>query len=300
MPEELQLKSSASLRDLLRDVAARLEGRSESPTLDAEVLLSRAIDMPRSYFFSHPEDVPDDGAIARLEKTLARRLAGEPMAYITGSKEFWSLELMVTPATLVPRPETEVLVEMALQEIPRDEKWKILDLGTGSGAIAVAIASERPLCDITAIDISAAALRVAEQNVRSLDLANVECLEGDWTTPVRGRAFDLIVSNPPYVETDHPDLERLRQEPLTALVSGEDGLDAIRVLARDCAQILKDGSAMMIEHGCEQESGVASILAAQGWSSVVCHKDYAGLARITIARKNRLRLASAHARAREL
>ncbi len=170
MPEELQLKSSASLRDLLRDVAARLEGRSESPTLDAEVLLSRAIDMPRSYFFSHPEDVPDDGAIARLEKTLARRLAGEPMAYITGSKEFWSLELMVTPATLVPRPETEVLVEMALQEIPRDEKWKILDLGTGSGAIAVAIASERPLCDITAIDISAAALRVyrSRANVHSV------------------------------------------------------------------------------------------------------------------------------------
>jgi release factor glutamine methyltransferase len=286
MPEELQLKSSASLRDLLKDVAGRLEAVSESPTLDAEVLLSRAIDMPRSYFFSHPEDVPDDAAVARLEKNLARRLGGEPMAYITGSKEFWSLDLMVTPATLVPRPETELLVEKALQEIPRDKNWKILDLGTGSGAIAVAIASERPLCDITATDNSADALRVAEQNVRIHELANVQCLEGDWTTPVNSQAFNLIVSNPPYVEAGHPDLERLKQEPRAALVSGEDGLDAIRVLGRDCAQILKAGSAMMIEHGCDQGSSVASILAAQGWLSVACHKDYAGLARITIARKS--------------
>ncbi len=285
MPEELQLKSSASLRDLLQDVAGRLEAVSESPTLDAELLLSRAIDMPRSYFFSHPEDVPDDGAVARLEKNLARRLAGEPMAYITGSKEFWSLDLMVTPATLVPRPETELLVEKALAEIPGGEKRKILDLGTGSGAIAVAIASERPLCDITATDNSADALRVAEQNVRIHELANVECLEGYWTTPVQGRTFDLIVSNPPYVEAEHPDLERLSQEPRVALVSGTDGLDAIRVLARDCAQILKEGSAMMIEHGSDQDNGVASLLAAQGWSSIKCHKDYAGLARITIARK---------------
>lgn len=286
MPEELQLKSSASLRDLLKDVAGRLEAVSESPTLDAEVLLSRAIDMPRSYFFSHPEDVPDDGAVARLEKNLARRLGGEPMAYITGSKEFWSLDLMVTPATLVPRPETEILVEKALQEIPRDENWKILDLGTGSGAIAVAIASERPLCDITATDISADALRVAEQNVRILELANVKCLQGDWTTPVHRQAFDLIVSNPPYVEAGHPDLERLKQEPRAALVSGDDGLDAIRILARDCAQVLKAGSAIMIEHGYDQESDVASLLTAQGWSSVKCYKDYAGLPRITIARKS--------------
>ena len=286
MPEELQLKPAASLRELLQDVAGRLKAVSESPTLDAEVLLSRAIDMPRSYFFSHPEDVPDDGAVARLEKNLARRLGGEPMAYITGNKEFWSLELMVTPATLVPRPETEILVEKALQEIPRDANWKILDLGTGSGAIAVAIASERPLCDITATDNSADALRVAEQNVRIHELANMQCLEGDWTTPVHGQAFDLIVSNPPYVAAGHPDLKRLKQEPQAALVSGEDGLNAIRILARDCAQILKAGSAMILEHGYDQESGVASILTAQGWSSLECHKDYAGLARITIARKN--------------
>ena len=279
------MKSSASLRDLLKDVASRLEAVSESPQLDAEVLLGRAIDMPRSYFFAHPEDVPDDDAVARLEKNVARRLGGEPMAYITGSAEFWSLELMVTPATLVPRPETEILVELALREIPRAEPWKILDLGTGSGAIAVAIAGERPLCDITAIEQNLDALRIAEQNVRNLDLANVTCLHGDWTAPVQGGLFDLIVSNPPYVEAGYPGLDRLAWEPQTAIVSGEDGLDAIRVLARDCARILKVGSTMMLEHGFEQEKGVASILDTCGWFSIECHKDYAGLPRVTTARK---------------
>ncbi len=284
MPEELQTKSTASLRDLLQGVAGRLEAMSDSPRLDAEVLIGLAIDMPRSYLFSNPEDIPDDGAVERLEKNVARRLAGEPMAYITGCKEFWSLELMVTPATLVPRPETEVLVELALREIPRKGAWSILDLGTGSGAIAVAIASERPLSDIIAIEQSADALRVAEQNVRNLDLANVECLQGDWTNPVRGRVFDLILSNPPYVEAGHLDLERLAQEPQAAIVSGEDGFDAIRVLARDCRDVLKDGGAMMIEHGFDQEVGVATILAAEGWISIECHKDLSGLPRVSIAR----------------
>lgn len=284
MPEELQTESTASLRELVNDVAGRLEAISDSPRLDAEVLIGMAIDVPRSYFFTHPEDIPDDEAVARLEKNLARRLAGEPMAYITGIKEFWSLELMVTPATLVPRPETEVLVELALREIPRKGEWSILDLGTGSGAIAVAVASERPLCNIIAVERSTDALRVAEQNVRNLDLANVECLQGDWTEPVQGREFDLILSNPPYVEAGHRDLTRLAQEPQAALVSGNDGLDAIRVLARDCRDILKEGCAMLVEHGFDQEDGVATILAREGWTSIECRKDIAGLPRVSIAR----------------
>ena len=284
MPEELQTESAASLRELVKDVAGRLEAISDSPRLDAEVLIGIAIDVPRSYLFSHPEDIPDDEAVARLEKNLARRLAGEPMAYIMGTKEFWSLELMVTPATLVPRPETEVLVELALREIPREGEWSILDLGTGSGAIAVAIASERPLCNIIAVERSTEALRVAEQNVRNLNLANVECLQGDWTEPVQGREFDLILSNPPYVEAGHRDLTRLAQEPQAALVSGDDGLDAIRVLARDCRDILKEGCAMLIEHGFDQEDGVATILAKEGWTSIECRKDMAGLPRVSIAR----------------
>ena len=285
MSEEPESKAAASLADLLKDVAARLEVVSDSPRLDAEVLLSRAIDVPRSYFFSHPEDTPDSVAIERLEKNVTRRLAGEPMAYITGSKEFWSLELMVTPATLVPRPETEILVELALRDIPRDAEWNILDLGTGSGAIACAIAKERPLCQITAIDRSADALRVAEYNVGNLDLANVECLEGDWTAPVQGRIFDLIVSNPPYVEEGHQDLERLHLEPRIALVSGTDGFDAMRILTRDCPALLKRGSALIVEHGFDQADGYASILSDHGWSDLECHKDLAGLQRVTMARQ---------------
>jgi release factor glutamine methyltransferase len=285
MAEELQMKPAASLREILRDVAGRLETTSDSPRLDAELLLARAIDVSRSYFFAHPEDIPDDAAVARLERNVLRRLAGEPMAYITGSKEFWSLDLAVTPATLVPRPETEVLVDLALSEIPREADWSILDLGTGSGAIAVALASERPLCTITAVDRSAEALQVAAQNVRELNLANVTCVEGNWTEPVRGGVFDIIVSNPPYVELGSADLERLASEPQLALVAGHDGLDAIRILAADCPAILKVGGAIMLEHGSEQESSVHDVLESAGWSEIENRKDLAGLPRVTTARK---------------
>ena len=285
MTEELQTKPAASLREILKDVAARLEAVSESPRLDAELLLARAIDVPRSYFFAHPEDTPDAEAIDRLEKNVARRLAGEPMAYIDGSKEFWSLELMVTPATLVPRPETEVLVGLALREIPQESAWQILDLGTGSGAIAVALGRERPIAEITAVENSAAALQIAEQNVRHLNLGNVACIQGDWTEPVKDRFYDLIVSNPPYVEAGHDDLHKLSAEPQQALVAGEDGLDAIRILARDCGAILKPGGALMLEHGSEQESSVAAILDEHGWVDIQCHKDLAGLPRISTGRK---------------
>ena len=258
---------------------------SESPRLDAELLLARAIDVPRSYFFAHPEDTPDAKAIDRLEKNVARRLAGEPMAYINGRKEFWSLELMVTPATLVPRPETEVLVGLALSEIPQDAAWQILDLGTGSGAIAVALGRERPVAEITAVEKSAEALQIAEQNVRHLNLGNVTCVQGNWTEPVKDQLYDLIVSNPPYVEAGHNDLQRLAAEPLLALVAGEDGLEAMRTLARDCGAILKPGGALMLEHGMDQESSIAAILSDHGWVDVQCHKDLAGLPRISTARK---------------
>lgn len=185
----------------------------------------------------------------------------------------------------MPRPETEVLVELALREIPRDAAWKILDLGTGSGAIAVALANERPLCTITAVDCSHEAIQVAEQNVRHLGLGNVECVAGNWTEPVRGDCFDLIVSNPPYVAADSTELARLACEPQMALVAGADGLDAIRTLAQDCRDILRDRRALMLEHGSEQESPVQEILAAAGWADIETHKDLAGLPRISTARK---------------
>lgn len=262
----------------------RLAAVSESPRLDAELLVARAIDMPRAYLFAHPEDVLDAGARKRLEDTLRRRIAGEPMAYITGTREFWSLELMVTPATLVPRPETELLVELALRELPRRSDACVLDIGTGSGAIAVAIAKERPNCTVTATDASSDALAVARQNARHLELGNVRCLPGDWTQPVRGERFELIVSNPPYVAQGDPALQALRAEPASALAAGADGLDAIRVLARDCADIIAPGGLLLIEHGAEQEEGVRRILAASGWQQIDCHRDFAGHPRVTSAR----------------
>ena len=272
------------ISELLEDVAARLAGVSESPRLDAEILLCRAIDMPRSYLFAHPEDVPDEAAVARFESTVERRMAGEPMAYIMGVREFWSMELMVTPATLVPRPETEILVDRALGLIPRKAEYRVLDLGTGSGAIALAIARERPLCTVIAVDVSEDALSVAVQNARHLDLANIEFRLGDWTDPVRSETFELIVSNPPYVASEDPALDVLRHEPKDALASGADGLDAIRALADRCRDIISPGSPLLIEHGADQQDEVRGLLAAHEWVEIECHKDYAGLPRVTAAR----------------
>ena len=278
MPEPLEISA------ILDDAARRLGTVSDSARLDAELLLARAIDMPRSYLFAHPEEPLDALALARFEEALGRRLAGEPMAYITGIREFWSLELMVTPATLVPRPETELLVDLALREIPRRAGWAILDLGTGSGAIAISIARERPLSRVTATDVSTAALDVARQNARQLEVPNLEFLEGDWTAPVQGRRFNVIVSNPPYVRADDEALDALRCEPRSALSAGEDGLDVIRVLARDCGALLEPDGVLLIEHGAEQRDDVAAVLREHGWTGIDCHNDYAGLPRVTVAR----------------
>ena len=263
----------------------RLSPVSESPRLDAEVLLCRTIDMPRSYLFAHPEDELDDLTAERFAGVLERRLGGEPMAYIMGTREFWSHELLVSPATLVPRPETELLVDLALREIPRKAQWQILDLGTGSGAIAIAIAGERQLCRVTAVDISEEALAIARENVRALALGNIELEHGSWTDPVRSRRFRVIVSNPPYVRSDDDALIKLQYEPQAALAAGEDGLDAIRVLAADCAAILEDDGVLLIEHGAEQPAAVAELLESHGWADICCHNDLAGLPRVTVARR---------------
>ena len=279
------MNDPTTIRAVLEDATGRLEALSDSARLDAELLLARAIDMPRSYLFAHPEEPLDEATVDRFREALARRLAGEPMAYITGTREFWSLELMVTPATLVPRPETEVLVDLALREIPRRADWDILDLGTGSGAIAIAIAKERPLSRVTATDVSVEALAIARQNARQLEIPNIEFLTGDWTEPVRGRTFNVIVSNPPYVRSGDAALDALHREPHSALSAGQDGLDAIRVLARNCGALLESGGVLLIEHGAGQRDSVAATLRKYGWSDITCHTDYAGLPRVTAARR---------------
>ncbi|MEL7185014.1 MAG: peptide chain release factor N(5)-glutamine methyltransferase [Pseudomonadota bacterium] len=268
----------------IADATDRLSAVSESPRLDAELLLTRTIDVARSYVFAHPEDELDKLSLERFERLVERRASGEPMAYITGIKEFWSQELQVSPATLVPRPETELLVDLALREIPRKAEWEILDLGTGSGAIAIALASERRLCNVTATDLSGDALAIARENARAAELANVEFVEGSWTAPVVDQRFNIIVSNPPYVRDDDDALKSLTHEPLSALAAGQDGLDDIRILARDCGAILATDGWFMLEHGAEQQAAVAGVLAAAGWSAISCHNDLAGLPRVTVAR----------------
>ena len=271
---------------VLADAVARLAEVSESARLDAEILLARTIDMPRSYLFAHPEDELDERSFEQFAGLLQRRADGEPMAYIMGTKEFWSHELIVNAATLVPRPETELLVDLALREIPRKADWQILDLGTGSGALAIALASERMLCQITATDVSAAALAIAEENARHLCLGNVTFLAGHWTEPVRNQRFKIIVSNPPYVRADDPALRQMRHEPRSALVAGPDGLDAIRALAAECADILEPAGVLLLEHGAAQQGEVIAILEAAGWSGIVGHNDFAGLPRVTVARRS--------------
>ena len=281
------MPSTAETISIAAAVAAatnRLSECSDSARLDAEILVARCINMPRSYLFAHPEDALDESALERLRQTLQQRCEGMPLAYITGNKEFWSLQLQVSPATLVPRPETELLVERALREIPRTAQWRVLDLGTGSGAIAVAIASERPGCEVTATDASADALAIAQQNVRQLDLANVRCLQGNWIAPVADQVFNVIVSNPPYVADGDAALAALAAEPDLALVSGSDGLDAIRQLSKDCRTIIADDGLLILEHGNQQAVAVAKILAADGWRDIACVDDYACQPRMTSAR----------------
>lgn len=277
------MSDPVSIEKALSDATTRLRKVSDAARLEAELLLARAIDMPRSFLFAHPEDALDVGAIQRLESTLTRRLDGEPMAYITGFREFWSMELVVSPATLIPRPETELVVDIVLRDVPRKAEWQILDLGTGSGAIALALARERQLSQVTATDVSADALAVARQNANRLSIPNIEFLEGNWTEPVAGRSFNIIAANPPYVASGDAALESLRSEPLSALAAGTDGLDAIRILAKECPSIIADGGLLVLEHGADQKEAVADVLSSYGWQSIQCYDDYSGLPRVTSA-----------------
>jgi release factor glutamine methyltransferase len=277
------MSDPVSIEQAVLDATEKLRSVTEAPRLEAELLMARAIDMPRSFLFAHPEDELDADALRRLDDTVARRVAGEPMAYITGVKEFWSMELAVSPATLVPRPETELLVDVALRDIPRKAEWQVLDLGTGSGAVALAIGRERPACYVTATDVSADALAAARENANRNNIGNLEFLQGDWIGPVAERRFEVIVSNPPYVRDDDEALARLQAEPMLALKAGAEGLDAIEILARGCPAIITSGGLLVLEHGADQEAAVAELLKAHGWANIRCYKDYSGLPRVTSA-----------------
>jgi len=240
----------STLAEALHTATMRLTG-SDSPRLDAELLLAHVLGSERSHLRAYTDAELTPAQAAEFERLIGSRMLGEPIAYLTGKREFWSLELKVTPATLIPRPETELLVEQALALLPPGMASDVLDLGTGSGAIALAIAKERPRCRVTAVDISSEALQVAQANARSLHIANLEFLRGDWFAPLAGRRFQMIASNPPYVGTEDPHLGEgdLRFEPRQALSSGSDGLQDIRRIVSTASQHLPAGGHLLLEHG---------------------------------------------------
>jgi release factor glutamine methyltransferase len=249
--------------------------------LDAQLIVCAVLGVSRSWVLAHDRDPLPDEHLSRLLDWLRRRAAGEPFAYLQGEKEFFGLLLRVTPATLIPRPDTETLVHWALELLPSDQLRRVADLGTGSGAIALAIASQRPQTQVSAVDFSANALAVAQGNAERLGLRNVSARHGSWFTPLGGERFDLIASNPPYIAEGDHHLAALHHEPRTALTAGADGLDDLRHITRHAPQHLVPGGWLLLEHGHDQATQVQQLLQAQGFAEVSTRFDLAGNARCT-------------------
>jgi release factor glutamine methyltransferase len=257
---------------------AQLQAQSPLSPLETRILLCEALGLTRVQLITRSELVPDEAGRARLAQLLARRLAGEPIAYITGSREFYGLEFAVTPAVLIPRPETELLVELACERLPQGAS--VLDLGTGSGAIAVAIAHVRPDARVTALDASAAALEVARGNAQRHG-AQVTFLQSDWYASLAPQRFDLIVSNPPYIVAGDAHLSQgdLRFEPVDALTDHADGLDALRAIINGAPGFLAPGGWLLMEHGYDQAAAVRALLNAKGYAQTQSWRDLAGIER---------------------
>lgn len=254
--------------------------------IDAEFLMAHCLDKPRAWLYAHADQVLDGKQIAHFADLVGRRQSGEPVAYITGRRGFWSFDLRVSPDTLIPRPETELLVEMALEYLPPARPLMVLDLGTGSGAIALALAKERPLARIIAVDASPAALSVAEANAVELKLANILFQHGDWFAGLANQRFDVIVSNPPYIEAEDAHLLQgdLRFEPRSALAAGDDGLEDIRVIVRGAPGHLNPQGCLMVEHGWRQGPAIRQLFAEAGFVSVETEQDLEQRERVTLGR----------------
>jgi release factor glutamine methyltransferase len=268
--------------------AVQLQDVSDSARLDVELLLAHVFDKDRSYFFSWPEKELTSTQLAIFEQFFARRLKGEPIAYILGEREFWSLSLQVNASTLIPRPDTELLVEMAL-ELFSEQNIRVLDLGTGTGAIALALASEKPLWHLFALDQSQAACDLAESNRKMLGIDNVQVLQSNWfsaltASELSAKSFDLIVSNPPYIDKDDHHLSEgdVSFEPLSALVADDAGLADIKHITAAAIDFINPGGYLLFEHGYNQAAAVRNILMAAGFASVKSKKDLNGNDRATL------------------
>ncbi len=258
--------------------------------LDAKVLLAHVLSEGRAWLAAHADDLLTPAQADAFFALAKRRRDGEPIAYLVGVREFWGLPLVVSPAVLVPRPETETLVELALARLPEDRDVRVLDLGTGSGAIALALAHERPRASVLATDVSADALNVARENARRLRLPNVEFAQASWYDGIpaaeSGAGFDLIACNPPYVSGGDPHLSDgdARFEPLAALSPGGDGLDALRTVVAGAPRRLAHGGTLVVEHGYDQSEAVCALFAAAGFTRIVTARDLAGIPRIVAGR----------------
>ncbi|WP_105577583.1 peptide chain release factor N(5)-glutamine methyltransferase [Cronobacter sakazakii] len=256
---------------------------SESPRRDAEILLAFVTGRTRTFILAFGETALTDDELTRLDALLARRAAGEPVAYLIGQREFWSLPLEVSPATLIPRPDTECLVEQALARLPATA-CRILDLGTGTGAIALALASERPDCHVTALDIIPEAVALAKRNAQRLGIDNVTILQSHWFSALTDVRFSLIVSNPPYIDGDDPHLSQgdVRFEPKSALVADNAGLADLETLVTEARRFLEDNGWLMLEHGWQQGEAVRELFTRAGYQAVETCRDYGGNERLTL------------------
>ncbi|MDY7218152.1 peptide chain release factor N(5)-glutamine methyltransferase [Denitrificimonas sp. JX-1] len=270
------------------DQLLALAAQIDSPTarLDAELLLAFVLGKPRSYLFTWPEKIISASQQAAYLDLLERRKHGEPVAYLLGHQGFWTLDLAVAEHTLIPRADTELLVEAALRLAGRDSDWNVLDLGTGSGALALALASERPRWTVTGVDRIESAVALAQHNQQQLQLAHVKFLQSHWFSALAGQRYDLILSNPPYIADNDPHLTQgdVRFEPLSALVSGPDGLEDIREIIEQAPTYLSGDGWLLLEHGYDQAEAVRDLLRQAGFVQVSSRRDLGGHERISLGR----------------
>ena len=264
---------------------ARLQLSSDEAKLEAQVLLQQVLNVSHAWLISHANDALEAHQLEAFHVLVQRRLNGEPIAYILGQREFYGLNLTVTSDTLIPRPDTETLVEAALAKLTNNQAT-VLDLGTGTGAIALAVAKHRPMTHVTAVDFSTTALKVAAQNAKQLNITNITFVESHWFDALAPTPFDIVISNPPYIEHNDAHLSQgdLRFEPLTALASGADGLDDIRQIINDCLVYLKPQGWLMLEHGYNQAEAVADLMANVGLSNIETIQDLGGNDRVTLGK----------------
>lgn len=268
------------VRRLINTATERLSPCSDTARLDAQIIVAHALGKSRDWLIAHDDESLSPKIIEEVQALVQRRRDGEPVAYITGSKGFWNHEFMVTPDTLVPRPETELLVETLLSRCDNTQR-SVIDLGAGSGAIAVSLAAERPAWLITATDVNPATLHIAAANGDACKVSNIRFVTSHWLDDVSG-PFDIIVSNPPYIAAADPHLEALTYEPELALVSGEDGLTAIREIVSTAYRKMNEGGILLLEHGYDQATSVRSLMTANGYSSIETLVDAGGQERATL------------------